>query len=122
MNYGGHVGHDTLLGLVHEARVQLLATKGFTELDIEGVGIAVVDSVTVHAAEARHGMTLVFELSVGDIRPRGFALFCRVSDRASGREVARLRMGHVFFDYGARKVTRTPPGFREAFASAAPAA
>ena len=34
VNYGGHMGNDALLGLLHEARVQFLAHYGLSELDI----------------------------------------------------------------------------------------
>ncbi len=48
VNYGGHMGNDALLGLLHEARVRFLAHHGLTELDIGGVGIIIADSVIVY--------------------------------------------------------------------------
>ena len=39
INYGRHLDNAQLLGLVSEARVRFLKSMGYTELDIEGVGI-----------------------------------------------------------------------------------
>ena len=37
LNYGGHVGNDTILSIIHEARMQFLKNAGYTELDLEGM-------------------------------------------------------------------------------------
>ncbi|MCU0662848.1 MAG: thioesterase family protein [Myxococcota bacterium] len=34
LNYGGHLAYDRLLGLAHEARLELLSRLGATELDL----------------------------------------------------------------------------------------
>ena len=47
VNYGGHMGNDALLGLLHEARVRFLTQYGFSELNICGAGIIMADSVIV---------------------------------------------------------------------------
>ena len=39
LNYGGHLGNDKYLTLIHEARVQFLEHYGFSEMDVDGVGI-----------------------------------------------------------------------------------
>ena len=39
INYGDHVGNDTILSLLHEARVQFLKTFGYKEMEFEGVGM-----------------------------------------------------------------------------------
>ena len=38
LNYGNHLGNDSLVSILHEARVQWLKLNGYTELDIEGTG------------------------------------------------------------------------------------
>ena len=35
LNYGGHLGNDKLLSLIHEARVAFLACFGFSEMDFK---------------------------------------------------------------------------------------
>lgn len=111
INYGGHLDNALLLTLVSEARVRFFKSLDYTELDVEGVGIVVVDAALQYKSEAFHGETMVLEMTPADLNKYGCDLMWRMSDRASGREVARGKTGIVFFDYGPRKVTRVPEGF-----------
>ena len=43
VNYGGHVGNDTLLSIIHEARVQFLKHHGYKEMNLEGLGLIMSD-------------------------------------------------------------------------------
>ncbi|RYF84358.1 MAG: thioesterase, partial [Chitinophagaceae bacterium] len=37
LNYGGHVGNDALLGIIHEIRMQFLKSLGYSsELEVAG--------------------------------------------------------------------------------------
>ncbi len=38
INYGGHLGNDTVLSLIHEARVRFLQKYNFREANIGGIG------------------------------------------------------------------------------------
>ena len=58
INYGGHLGNDSLLSLIHEARLRFLKKYGFTELNIEGRDLITVDSVIIYKAEVFHGESL----------------------------------------------------------------
>lgn len=116
LNFAAHVGHDRLLSLTHEARAQLFAAHGWTELDVEGVGIAIADVAAVYLAEARYGMTLVVELAVRDVRSRACDVYYRLTRRDTGAEIARVKTGIVFLDYRTGKVAHVPDAFRAAFA------
>jgi acyl-CoA thioester hydrolase len=116
VNYGGHLGNDAVLSLAHEARVRFLAQHGWTELDVEGVGIIMVDAAIVYRAEGRHGMVLRVELAFDDVRSRGCDVLYRLTDVATGQEIARAKTGIVFFDYRARKVAHLPERFRQVVA------
>lgn len=114
VNYGGHLGNDAVLSLVHEARVRFLARHGFTELDVAGPGLIMVDAAVVYRAEGVWGMTLRVEVAVADLRTRGCDLLYRLTDAATGTEIARAKTGIVFFDYAARRVVHVPEAFRAA--------
>lgn len=118
INYGRHLDNAQLLGLVSEARVRFLKSMGYTELDIEGVGIVVADAAVQYRSEAFHGETMVVEMAADDFSEFGCDLVWRLADEASGREVARGKTGIVFFDYGERRKTAVPEGFRRRFAPA----
>ncbi len=112
INYNGHLGNDAVLSLVHEARMRFLNQFGFTELDIAGVGIIMADSVVMYRSEAFQGDILVIEVAVDDMHPTGCDLLYRVAQKSSGREVARVKTGIVFFDYSRRKIVPMPEQFR----------
>lgn len=107
----GHLDNAQLLTLVSEARQRFFKSLGYSQLAIEGVGTVVTDAAIQYVSEAFHGETLVFEMRPDDFNKYGFDLVYRVSEKRSGREVARGKVGMVFFDYGLRKVAPVPEGF-----------
>lgn len=111
INYGNHLDNAQLIALVGEARVRFFKSLGYSELDVEGVGIVVADVAAQYRAEAFHGETMVVEMAADDFSKYGCDLVWCLSDKASGREVARGKHGIVFFDYATRKPASIPPGF-----------
>jgi len=120
VNYGGHLGNDSLLSLLHEARVRFLQEHGCTELDAGGCGIIMSDAVVVYKSEAAHGERLRIQVGITDVQRVGCDIVYRVTESETGREVARAKTGIVFYDYEARKVVPAPDGFRQAFGLARP--
>lgn len=111
INYGHHLDNAALISLVSEARVRFFKALGYSELDIEGVGIVVADVAAQYRSEAFHGEILVIEMAADDFSKYGCDLVWRLSDKASGREVARGKHGIIFFDYSVRKPAAVPPAF-----------
>lgn len=111
INYGNHLDNSALLSLVSEARVRFFKVFGYTELNVEGCGIIVADVAVQYKSEAFHGEVLVFAMAANDFNKYGCDLVWRISDQASGREVARGKTGIMFFDYTARKAAIVPPAF-----------
>ena len=115
INYGGHLGNDAVLSVCHDIRARLFATHGFTELDVEGVGIVMVDAVIVFQSEAFYGETLIGDATVCNFSRTGCDVFYRLRAKSDAREVARAKTGIVFLDYEKRKIKPVPQGFREIF-------
>ena len=111
INYGNHLDNSALISLVSEARVRFFKALGYTELNVEGCGIIVADVAVQYKSEAFHGEVLVFEMAADDFNKYGCDLVWRISDQATGREVARGKTGIMFFDYAARKAAPVPPAF-----------
>ena len=111
INYGHHLDNAQLISLVSEARVRYFKSMGYSELDVEGVGIVVADVAAQYRSEAFHGETLRVDMTANDFNKYGCDLVWRLSDQASGREVARGKHGIIFFDYTARKATSVPRAF-----------
>lgn len=115
INYGGHLDNARVLALVHEARLRYLGSLGYTEVKIEGCGIIAADAALQYRSEAFHGETMVVEMGIQEVWEYGFDMPWRMSDLATGREVARGKNGIVFYDYTTRKKAHTPAGFRQRF-------
>ena len=118
INYGNHLDNAQLLGVVSEARLRFLKSLGYTELDVEGVGIIVADAALQYRSEAFQGETMRVDMGAADFHEHGCDLVWRMAEAASGREVARGKTGIVFFDYGERRKVAVPEGFRRRFAAA----
>lgn len=115
INYGGHLGNDALLSIVHEARLQFLTESGYSEIDIEGRSIIMADAAVVYKSEAFYGDTLRVEVAVVNFGRVNCDIVYRVSNDRTGKEIARVKTGIVFFDYEVRKPVAIPEGFREKF-------
>jgi acyl-CoA thioesterase FadM len=111
LNYGNHLGNDALLGLIHEARVRFLAALGYSERDVEGVGILMADCAIVYKAQGQLGDALTVAVAAGEFGRVGCDLFYLLT-RADGTELARAKTGIVFFDYQEQAVRPVPAGFR----------
>ena len=118
LNYGGHLDNALLLTLVSEARVRFFKALGYTELDVEGVGILVADAALQYRSEAFHGEVMVVEMAAADLGPKGCDLVWCMTEKISQREVARGKTGIVFFDYTSHKVAPMPSAFRDKLAAA----
>ena len=113
LNYGGHVGNDTFLSLIHEARAAFLASHGFSETDCGGVSLIMADAAIVFMAEAYAGDDLRFEVAAGEATRCGFRLFHRVTRPADRKTILLAETGMVGWDYGAEKVMPFPAAVRD---------
>ncbi|MEY3038463.1 MAG: hypothetical protein RL143_1030 [Pseudomonadota bacterium] len=112
INYGNHLGNDSVLSFVHEARTRFFRQYGYTEMDVEGYGIIMTDSAIVYKAEGFHGDQIQIDITVGDFNKYGCDIFYLMTNKATAVEIAHVKTGIVFFDYEARKVVTLPEGFR----------
>jgi acyl-CoA thioesterase FadM len=115
INYGGHLGNDSVLSLVHEARVRFLRSYGWSELDVAGVGTIMTDAIIVYKSEAFLGDRIQIRIAVDDFNKYGCDFYYLLENKTSGREVARAKTGLAFFDYRSRKLVLVPQDFANAF-------
>lgn len=115
LNYVGHLGNDTFLSIVHEARAQFLKTHGYTELDIEGVATIVNDAALVYKAQVHHGDILIVKLALDNPGFMSCDFKYLLLDKKTGKEVARAKTGFVFLDYNTGKIVEMPKAFKTFF-------
>ncbi|HEX6223146.1 MAG TPA: thioesterase family protein [Chryseolinea sp.] len=110
LNYGNHVGHDTILTLMQEARIRFYRTLGFkNELDFEGpIGQVIADIAVQYKSESFLADELTVHIGTADFNKYGFDMYYLIQNKRTGKEVARGKTGIVCFDYNLRKVARIP--------------
>ena len=115
LNYGGHVGNDTILSLIHEARMQLLDSFGYaSELAIEGLGLIMADVGIEFKGELFYGDKVFASVGVLDISKVGFDLYYKLEKgNASAKTlVAIAKTGMLCFDYEKKKIASVPEGLK----------
>jgi acyl-CoA thioesterase FadM len=108
LNYGGHVGNDAILSLLHEARVQFLKHYGFTELDFAGTSLIMSDVAIEFRSEVFYGSSIKVMVTAGEFTRAGFDIFYQMVNAENNKLVAIAKTGMVCFDYTTRKVTAVP--------------
>lgn len=111
LNYGGHVGNDTVLSVIHEARVQFLQSRGYKELDVDGVGLIMSDVAIEFKSELFYGDLITARVAAGDFTGVGFDIYYQLEKGPSTGTtlVAIAKTGMVCYDYSIKKIANTPP-------------
>lgn len=113
INYGNHLGNDVLLSLIHEARVRYLNNLGFTEVNIDGCGIIMVDSAIIYKSEVFYGDELIFNVSVTGISNTGCDFYYRILSQNNSKVAALAKTSIAFYDYNKKKISPVPVLFVE---------
>lgn len=109
INYGGHLGNDSVGSLIHEARFQFFKSLGYKdELSLEGVGAIQADMVIVYKNEAFHGDQVELKVAVTEISKVSFDLTYLIKEAGSEKEIARGKTTIVTYDYDQKKKISVP--------------
>ena len=111
INYGGHLGNDAVLSIAHEARLRFLKQYNFTELNVGGAGIIMVDAAVQYKSEGLHGDIVLVEIAVTDITGVGCDFVYRCTNKNTGTVIAIVKTGIVFYDYNRKKIVSVPEKF-----------
>ncbi|MBL3656321.1 acyl-CoA thioesterase [Fulvivirga sediminis] len=113
LNYGGHVGNDNILSLMHECRMRFLASLGYkSEIGLgENIGIIISDVIISYKSESFYGDHLTVNISVDDFNKYGFDMFYELINKKTGQQVAIGKTGIVCMNYEKRKVSTIPETF-----------
>ena len=104
INYGAHLGHDAVLSIVHEARMQMLRTWGWDELRAGGVALIMADVMIAYKGEAFYGDVLKVSVYSNEIMTKSFDLLYDVTLAASDKTIAHAQTGMACYDYTIRKI------------------
>ena len=113
VNFAGHLSNDSILSMVHEARILFLKNWGYSEVDTEGAGIIMFDAALQYKSQGYHGDILIFDVAVDNLIRTGCDFVFKISNKANGKEIARAKTGIAFFDYKKNKMIAVPEKFEE---------
>ena len=103
LNYGGHLGNDAVLGIVHEARMRFLNHLGYqNEMSIEGLGLIMADAAIRFMGEGFYGMELTCSIAAEEISERSFDLIYSIQNKKDQQMIASVKTGMVCYDYTAK--------------------
>lgn len=111
INYGGHLGNDSILSIVQEARVRFLREYNYTETNVENLGIIMTDCAVVYKSESFYGDVLVIKIGSKDFYKYGCDIYYQLVNKKSAKDVALVKTGIMFFDYEKKKRSRVPEKF-----------
>ena len=110
INYGGHVGNDSMLSLIHEARVRFLRHFGYEEMNFAGVGLIMTDVTIEFKNELFYGDVLRASIAASDFSRVTFDLYYKLEKQTGDKwvPVSFARTGMACYDYNAKKLTAVP--------------
>jgi acyl-CoA thioester hydrolase len=117
LNYGNHVGNDTILSILHEARVQYLGQFGLEELNFAGLGLIMSDVAIEFKNELFYGDSIIASVIATEFSKVAFELYYKLEKQNGGRRiiVATAKTGMVCFDYSAKKIAPIPENVKTKF-------
>ena len=110
VNYGGHVGNDAILSIIHEVRMQFLQQLGYAEMDLAGVGLMMTRVGIEYKRELFHKETVIASVAVGEIGSKGFDLYYLLEKIIDGKKqtVVNAFSSMICYSYENKKVTNLP--------------
>ena len=110
INYGNHVGNDSILSLLHEARMQYLQHYGFSEMNFGGVGMIMRDVMIEFKKEIFYGDQLLIGVVAAGFTNVSFDLYYKVEKKNEQKPILLVaaRTGMVCYDYSRNKIVAVP--------------
>ena len=110
INYGGHAGNDSMLSIIHEARIQFLQQQGYDEKNFAGIGLIMSDVAIEFKKELFYGDVVEIAVTATAFERVSFDIFYKLDTLRNGKNitVAVAKTGMVCFDYTTKKITSVP--------------
>lgn len=110
INYGNHLAHNSLVEIIHEARVQFLNQHGFTELNVGGTALIMSELIVEFKNESFYKDLLQIKIFSGEITGVSFELFYEISVQRKEQKIiiAFAKTGMVCYNYDIKKVRGVP--------------
>lgn len=110
INYGGHVGNDAFLSIIHEARMQFLQHHGYSEMNLAGVSMIMSDAAIEFKGELLYGDVVTVSVTATDFSKAGFDLVYHL-EKITGSDkktVGTAKTGMICYNYDTKKIVAIP--------------
>ncbi len=118
LNYGGHVGNDSFLSLVHEAREQFLNSFGYSELQIENTSLIMADAALEFKKELNYGDEVKISVAANGFDKFGFDIFYKLEIIKEENLVlaGKAKTKMICYDYQNKKLISVPGKLKDSLA------
>ena len=112
MNYGGHLGNDTVLSYFHQARVLYLDALGVNEGDIgDNTSLTQTEAHIEYKGEGFLGDVLVISVWIDNVRGVRFRVNYDIIRKEDDKRIAVGYTVLAGFNYKTRRPKRIPKSF-----------
>lgn len=111
LNYGNHVGNEVYLNYAQEARTQFLHHHGYSELNVAGAGLIMVNASIEYRREIHYPDMIQIDVRIGELKKRGFSFYHVLKSEQKNEIVAFIKNAFLFYDYQNKKVVYMPDEF-----------
>ena len=120
LNYGGHVGNDSFLSLIHEARQQFLNSFGYTEFNIENTSLIMADVSIEFKKELNYGDEVKISVAANDFDKYGFDIFYKLEiiNEQNLILAGKAKTGMACYDYQNKKLMPLPGKLKDTLSKA----
>ncbi|HWJ91248.1 MAG TPA: thioesterase family protein [Flavisolibacter sp.] len=118
LNYGGHVGNDTVFSLLHESRMRFLQHQGLSELEFEDASLIMADAGVEFKSEIFYGDVVKAFVAAGDFSKIGFSVYYKLIKIPGDSIVTIAKTGMICYDYNKKKIVAVPDKARAKLISA----
>lgn len=110
INYGGHVGNDAILSIIHEARMQFFKSLGYTEMNLAGAGLIMADVAIEFKSELFYGDIVTASVAATELSKVGFDICYKLEKQTADKAilVAVAKTGMICYDYDKKKIIAVP--------------
>ncbi len=110
LNYGGHVGNDSFLSLIHEARQQYLNHYGYSELNFENTGLIMTDVGLEFKRELNYGNIVQIQVQAANFDKLGFDIYYLLEIVHPDKNIVagKAKTGMLCYDYANKKKVSVP--------------
>ncbi len=119
INYGNHAGNDSIVAIIHEARMQFFSEYDFTEMNVCGTSLIMSELIVSFKNEAFYKDILEVKIFAGEIFKVGFEFFYSLSTirNQSLILIAEAKTGMVCFNYDEKKLQPVPDELKKILVS-----